>query len=276
MAESSNSPQAEAARSPRARREQLRTRYDAVRAQIDSARTSAGRQDEVRLVVVTKFHPFADQVHLAQIGARDLGENRVQEAQDKAKSWEHLASAGAELAEDGRNAAHSGMIEGEAYPQRPRLHMIGHIQSKKTGAVARWADEVESVDSIKVAEGLSRGRVREIESQDADPLRCLVQLSLDGDTSRGGVGANDFFAVCEQVAELPGLELGGMMVVPPLDGDSERHFAEAARFVDDLRANFPQATEFSAGMSGDLDAAISAGSTCVRVGTAILGPRPIL
>ena len=214
-------------------------------------------------MVVTKFHPFADQVHLARIGATDLGENRLQEAQAKAQSWSEGESGGA-------------MLDGEVMPQQPRLHMIGHIQSKKTGAVARWADEVQSVDSIKVAQGLSRGRVREIEESGAEPLRCLVQLSLDGDTSRGGVAAEDFFSVCEEVANLPALELGGMMVVPPLEGEPERHFAEAAKIVDDLRARFPQATEFSAGMSGDLAVAISAGSTCVRVGTAILGPRPIL
>lgn len=217
-------------------------------------------------MVVTKFHPFSDQVHLAQIGAGDLGENRVQEAQAKAQEWEDADP----------NIAAGGLLDAESFPPRPRLHMIGHIQSKKTGAVARWADEVQSVDSIKVAEGLSRGRVREIDEFGAAPLRCLVQLSLDGDTSRGGAAAADLDGVCARIAELPGLELGGLMVVPPLDGESATHFERAAGFWADLRSEYPEATEFSAGMSGDLEAAISAGSTCVRVGTSILGPRPIL
>ena len=259
---------ADIASSARSRRDQLRERFDGVRADIDKARASAGRQDEVRLIVVTKFHPFSDQVHLAQIGARDLGENRVQEAQSKAQSWRELGSD--------RRGADDATLPGDDVPERPRLHMIGHIQSKKTGAVSRWADEVHSVDSLKVAEGLSRGRTREIEESGAETLRCLVQLSLDGDTDRGGVGGDEFHRVCERVAELPGLELGGLMVVPPLDGEPARHFEVAARVREQLRNHHPGAAEFSAGMSGDLESAIFAGSTCVRVGTAILGSRPIL
>lgn len=260
---------AESASPARSRRAQLRERYDVVRAEIESARASAGRQDEVRLVVVTKFHPFADQVHLAMIGARDLGENRVQEAQSKARAWQSLADGDASDAE-------GALLPGENAPERPRLHMVGHIQSKKTGAVARWADEVHSVDSVKVAEGLSRGRTREMGESGAAVLRCLVQLSLDEDTGRGGVGGDEFHRVCDTVADLPGLELGGMMVVPPLDGEPARHFEEAAGVRDTLRAHHPAAAEFSAGMSADLESAIFAGSTCVRVGTSILGSRPIL
>lgn len=253
-------------RTAQLRAEELGARYDAVRARIDEARASASRTDEVRLVVVTKFHPFEDMLALARHGARDLGENRVQEAQAKAERWDAL----------GEDAV------------RPRLVMIGHIQSKKTGAVARWADEVQSVDSVKVAEGLSRGRLRlgeEVGAREGAaaaerpaprPLRCLVQLSLDGDTSRGGVAEEGLAEVCASVAGAPGLELGGIMVVPPLEGDAGAHFRRAAEIRERVRARFPSATEFSAGMSGDLDAAIAAGSTCVRVGTAILGPRPIL
>ena len=259
---------AAAASSARSRRAQLRERYDVVRAEIDKARASAGRHDEVRLVVVTKFHPFSDQVHLARIGAQDLGENRVQEAQSKASAWQDLGVDG--------TGAEDALLPDEDVPARPRLHMIGHIQSKKTGAVARWADEVHSVDSIKVAEGLSRGRAREIEESGIEGLRCLVQLSLDGDSGRGGVGRDEFHRVCDRVAELPGLELGGLMVVPPLEGEPARHFEEAARIREELRTRHSAATEFSAGMSGDLESAIFAGSTCVRVGTSILGPRPIL
>jgi len=245
---------------------ELGERLAAVRERIDSARADAGRGgSDVRLVVVTKFHPFEDTLQLARLGATDLGENRVQEAQAKAERWDEIAGAS-----NDENV-------GQGAPRRPNLVMIGHIQSKKTGSVARWADEVQSVDSVKVAEGLARGRAREIDENGAEPLRCLVQLSLDGDTSRGGVASGDLLEVCATVAGADSLRFGGIMVVPPLDGgDPAAHFASAASIRERVLAEFPDAVEFSAGMTGDLEEAISAGSTCVRVGTAIMGPRPIL
>lgn len=239
-----------------ARREQLRKNLSAVRERINEAAAAAGRSDPVGLVVVTKFHPFSDLVHLAELGVTKVGENRLQEAQAKAAEWAEAVAADPAL-------------------RRPALHMIGHIQSKKTGAVARIADMVESVDSVKVADGLSRGRVREIDEHGAAPLPCLVQLSLDGDTARGGVPLAQAEALADHVAAADGLELAGVMVVPPLHGEPAAHFARAAAVWAQIRAGHPEATTFSAGMSGDLEDAIAAGSTLVRVGTAIMGPRPI-
>ena len=239
------------------RRAELEHNLASVRARISAACAAADRSDdEPRLVVVTKFHPVEDMRLLAELGVREMGENRVQEAQAKAQAWEDMTAAEPQL-------------------QRPRLAMIGHIQSKKTGAVARWADEVQSVDSVKVAAGLARGRAREIEQHGATPLSCLVQLSMDADTARGGVPVDDVLSVADEVAAADSLVLSGVMVVPPLNGEPAAHFQGAAESWAALRETYPEATEFSAGMSGDLEAAIAAGSTCVRVGTAILGPRPI-
>ncbi|KAA0917271.1 YggS family pyridoxal phosphate-dependent enzyme [Dietzia sp. ANT_WB102] len=238
------------------RAEELATRLAETRRRLDAARAAAGRIDEVDLVVVTKFHPVADLVRLARLGVHDVGENRVQEAASKVSA---LAAADAEL---------SAAI---------RWNMIGHIQSNKAAAVAGWADRVHSVDSIKVANGLQKGRARAADEREGvTPLPVLLQLSLDGDTSRGGVAPEGLPALADHVAGLDHLVLAGLMVIPPLEGEARAHFADAAEVAATLRRDHPHATEFSAGMSGDLEEAIAAGSTCVRVGTAILGPRPVV
>ncbi|TCW22977.1 YggS family pyridoxal phosphate-dependent enzyme [Dietzia cinnamea] len=235
---------------------ELAARLAETRERMDAARAAAGRTDEVDLVVVTKFHPVTDVVHLARLGVRDVGENRVQEAAAKV---DDLTAADAELAAS------------------VRWNMVGHIQSNKAAAVAGWADRVHSVDSVKVANGLERGRARAADERDGvTPLPVLLQLSLDGDTSRGGVTLEDLPALADHVAGLGHLRLAGLMVVPPLSGDPAAHFADAAGVAADLRRRHPDAVEFSAGMSGDIEEAIAAGSTCVRVGTAILGPRPVV
>ncbi|EFV91479.1 alanine racemase domain protein [Dietzia cinnamea P4] len=235
---------------------ELAARLAETRARVDAARAAAGRTDEVDLVVVTKFHPVTDVVHLARLGVRDVGENRVQEAAAKV---DDLAAADAGLAAS------------------VRWNMVGHIQSNKAAAVAGWADRVHSVDSVKVANGLERGRARAADERDGvTSLPVLLQLSLDGDTSRGGVTREDLPALADHVAGLGHLRLAGLMVVPPLSGDPAAHFADAAEVAAALRRQHPHATEFSAGMSGDIEEAIAAGSTCVRVGTAILGPRPVV
>ncbi|PAY24335.1 YggS family pyridoxal phosphate-dependent enzyme [Dietzia natronolimnaea] len=238
------------------RTEELAARLAETRERLDAALAAAGRQDGVDLVVVTKFHPVGDVARLARLGVRDLGENRVQEAAAKVAD---LSATEPDLA------------------RAVRWNMIGHIQSNKAAAVAGWADRVHSVDSVKVASGLDKGRGRAAADGDhPGVLPVLLQLSLDGDTSRGGVARDDLPALADHVAGLDHLRLAGLMVVPPLSGPPAAHFAEAARVAEELRRDHPGAREFSAGMSGDLESAIAAGSTCVRVGTAILGPRPVV
>jgi pyridoxal phosphate enzyme (YggS family) len=238
------------------RSEELAARLAETRDRLDAALAAAGRTDEVDLVVVTKFHPVDDVTRLARLGVRDLGENRVQEAAAKV----------ADL-----SAAEPGLAAGV------RWNMIGHIQSKKAAAVAGWADRVHSVDSVRVADGLEKGRARAAAGRDDAPvLPVLLQLSLDGDTTRGGVTREDLPGLADHVAALEHLRLAGLMVVPPLEGAPAAHFADAAEVARALRRDHPGAGQFSAGMSGDLEPAIAAGSTCVRVGTAILGPRPVI
>ena len=237
---------------------ELAERLDEVRRRVESARRSAGRTDDdpTEVVVVTKFHPVDDVLRLARLGVRDFGENRAQEAAAKC----------ADLAGLDERAAES-----------VRWHMIGHIQSKKAASVAAWADRVHSVDSVRVADGLDRGRGRALESGERQgELPVLLQLSLDGAAGRGGVVAEDLLALADHVAGSEHLALAGLMVVPPLQGEPAAHFATAARVRERLRQAHPGAVEFSAGMTGDMEEAIAAGSTCVRVGTAILGPRPVL
>ena len=242
-------------RPPDSRHDELAERLAGTRERIDAALAAAGRRDHVDLVVVTKFHPVDDVIRLARLGVRDLGENRVQEAAAKVAD---LAGAEAELA------------------AAVRWNMIGHIQSNKAAAVAGWADRVHSVGSVKVANGLDRGRARTRETRDdAGPLPVLIQLSLDDDTSRGGVAREELPALSDHVANLPDLTLAGLMVVPPLEGEARAHLEDAATVYEQLRRDHPGADTFSAGMSADLESAIAAGSTCVRVGTAILGTRPV-
>lgn len=238
------------------RSDELAARLARTRERLDAALVTAGRTDSVDLVVVTKFHPVDDVIRLARLGVRDVGENRVQEAAAKVVD---LAAADAELA------------------AAVRWNMVGTIQSNKAAAVAGWADRVHSVHSVKVANGLDRGRARLADERDGvSPLAVLLQLSLDGDASRGGVTREDLPALADHVAGLDHLHLAGIMVVPPLEGEAGAHFADAAEVAAALRQEHPGAVEFSAGMSSDIEEAIAAGSTCVRVGTAILGPRPVV
>lgn len=240
------------------RTDDLARRLAETRDRVDAALASAGRTDDgdrVDLVVVTKFHPLADVARLAGLGVRDLGENRVQEASAKVSE---LAAQHPDLAAS------------------VRWNMVGHIQSKKAASVAGWADRVHSVDSVRVADGLERGRARTAAERDGvAALPVLLQLSIDGDTSRGGVTGRELPGLADHVAGLEHLRLAGLMVVPPLEGEAAAHFEDAAAVATRLRRDHPYAGAFSAGMSGDLESAIAAGSTCVRVGTAILGGRPV-
>lgn len=227
-----------------ARRAELAARLDVVRERIAQACASAGRSaEEVTLVVVTKFFPAADVAALVELGVTEVGENRHQEAEAKA----------AELA---------------AVGIRPRWHFIGGLQSNKAGAVARYADVVESVDRAKLLAPLARGATREVE--------VLLQVSLDppGSDHRSGVAPADLAALAEQAAATAGLRLRGLMAVAPLGEDPAAAFARLARIRADLLAVHPEATVLSAGMSGDLEHAVAHGATHVRVGSAVLGSRP--
>ena len=217
-----------------------------VRARITEAATSAGRAaDEVTLVVVTKFFPASDVRLLARLGVTDVGENRHQEARGKAEECRGLDV---------------------------RWHFVGGLQSNKAAAVAAYADVVHSVDRAKLVRGLDRGA-----QERGRPLDCLVQVSLDppdGSQARAGADPADVPRVAEALARAEALRLRGLMGVAPLGEDPAPAFDRLAEVAARLRADHPDAVWLSAGMSGDLEQAVAAGATHVRVGSAVLGPRP--
>lgn len=227
------------------RRDQVAAALTTVRSRIATACAGAGRDPaDVRLVVVTKFFPASDVRILAALGVTDVGENRHQEAEGKA----------AELADLDLT-----------------WHFIGGLQSNKAAAVASYADVVESVDRVKLVRRLDEGAGRR-----GVPVDCLLQVSLDPPDASGRAGA-DPEALAElgaavEAAEM--LRLRGLMAVAPLGGDPTTAFAELARLHHDFTRQHPDATWLSAGMSGDLEAAVAAGATHVRIGSAVLGSRP--
>ena len=227
------------------RRDQIAAGLERVRARIAGACADAGRSpDEVRLVVVTKFFPASDVRILAELGVRDVGENRHQEA----------AAKTAECADLGLT-----------------WHFIGGLQSNKAAAVASYADVVESVDRPKLVAPLSRGA-----QERGHTVDVLLQVSLDppGATGRAGTAPEDLPALAAAVAQAESLRLSGLMAVAPLGADPAAAFDRLAAIRRDFVAEHPDATWLSAGMSGDLEHAVRAGATHVRIGSAVLGSRP--
>ncbi len=226
------------------RAEDLAANLTAVRRRIATACEAAGRgSDDVDLTVVTKFFGADDVRILADLGVSDVGENRHQEAAAKAAECADL---------------------------RLRWRFIGGLQSNKAAAVATYADVVESVDRTKLVAGLQRGA-----HDRGHPIDVLLQVSLDppGADRRAGADPADLPDLAAAVEGAGSLRLRGLMAVAPLGEDPDAAFRRLA----DIRAHFltrhPAASTLSAGMSGDLEAAIRHGATRVRVGSAVLGPR---
>lgn len=233
----------------------------AVRSRLAVAAEAAGRNvGEIELLPITKYFPATDVVTLSRLGCRAVGESRHQEASAKMSEVARLLAA----------CARSNVGS-------PHWHMVGHIQRNKARSVARWAHTAHSVDSAHVVTALDKGVAAALGAgHRTDPMRIYVQLSLDGDASRGGVdisqpGAVD--RVCAQVEEAKNLDLAGLMAIPPLNSDPDQAFdrlrSEHRRVLESHR----NAVGLSAGMSNDFEIAVKYGSTCVRVGTALLGPR---
>ncbi|WP_040336695.1 YggS family pyridoxal phosphate-dependent enzyme [Candidatus Blastococcus massiliensis] len=219
-----------------------------VRERIDAAARAAGRDPaSVALLAVSKTWPAADVRALTALGQLDFGENRAQELIGKA----------AELAD-----------------LPVRWHFVGQLQRNKAAAVARLGAVVHSVDRPSLAQALSRagegaGRVVDV----------LLQVDLGGPEgelgTRGGADPVDVPGLADAVAELPGVRLRGLMAVAPRGADPAPAFARLADLAARVRADHPGAVELSAGMTGDLEEAVAAGATVVRVGTALFGRRPL-
>jgi PLP dependent protein len=242
---------------PLSRRAELAVRLERVRSRIAAACAAAGRDEgELTLIAVTKTYPASDVVALAGLGLYDFGENRDQEAAPKAA--EVAASDGPAI----------------------RWHFIGQLQTNKAHRVARYADVVQSVDRLRLVHAL--GTAARAAGRD---LTCLIQVSLDpadagsaasgGDPARGGLPPARLPEVAAAVEAEPGLVLGGLMAVAPLDMDPVAAFAPLRDLGDVVRSVRDSASVISAGMSGDLESAIAAGATHLRIGTALLGNRSV-
>jgi pyridoxal phosphate enzyme (YggS family) len=238
---------------PGERRTEIAANLAAVERRIRAACKAAGRdRDEVVLVAVTKTFPASDVAHLAALGVRDMGENRHQEAAPKFAAC--LAAGLTDL----------------------RWHFVGQLQTNKAGAVAAYADVVHSVDRVRLVAALERAA-----QAHGRTLAVLVQVDLESVAStaargRAGVGPGDIEAVAAAVDQADSLVLGGIMGVAPLAGDPAEAFELLETAGRALRASYPHARMVSAGMSGDLEVAIAHGATHLRVGTALLGSRPLL
>ncbi len=235
------------------RKTELAANLERVEQRIAGACAAAGRdRDEVTLIVVTKTYPASDVRLLAELGVGQVAENRDQDAAPKA-----AACADLDLT----------------------WHFVGQLQTNKARSVAGYADFVQSVDRVKLVTSLSSAAERA-----GRELGCLVQVALDaaggGRGDRGGVAPDGVEELAGLIEAAPGLRLGGVMTVAPLSGTYAGRpaaaFERLREISTSLRAAWPAATMVSAGMSGDLEHAVAAGATHVRVGSAVLGVRPAL
>ncbi|HEX4656233.1 MAG TPA: YggS family pyridoxal phosphate-dependent enzyme [Streptosporangiaceae bacterium] len=226
------------------RRSEIAARLSAVRARIAAACRSVGRgSDEVTLIAVTKTRPVSDIRLLYELGVPDIGENKDQEAAPKAAE---SAALGLDLT----------------------WHFVGQLQTNKAASVVSYAQVIHSVDRLRLV-GVLGSRARAA----GRTVTCLVQVSLDGDTARGGAAEPHVAALADAVAGEDGLVLGGVMAVAPLGMPADAAFGKLRGVADEVRSAHPGAVTISAGMSDDLEPAIEAGATHVRVGTALLGGR---
>lgn len=233
------------------RRAEIAANLARVEERISAACRAAGRdRSEVTVVAVTKTFPAEDVAHLAALGLRDVGENRDRDAVAKVAACRALGVTGL------------------------RWHFVGQVQRNKAASVASYADVVHSVDRVPLVRSLERAAARAGRVPD-----CLVQVDLRDppvDDGRGGAAAGGVDAVAAALAEAEHLTLAGVMAVAPLGADPAEAFGRLAEVAGRLRTTYGGGAVVSAGMSGDLEAAIAAGATHLRVGTALLGSRPPL
>jgi pyridoxal phosphate enzyme (YggS family) len=229
--------------------DQLAERLAAIRARITAATERCGRPaDEVKLIAISKTHPASVIKRVVEFGAADIGENRVQEAEDK-------------ITEVGRDAA--------------CWHLVGHLQANKARRAVNLFDVIHSLDSLDLAQRLDRlcheeGRER---------LRVLIQVDLGHEETKSGIDESELSHLVDGIGPLSRLELAGLMTLPPFFDDPEQsrpYFRRLRELRDELagRGAFGGAKgELSMGMTNDFEVAIEEGSTMVRVGTAIFGER---
>ena len=240
-----------------AREAELNGALGRVRERLARAADAAGRsRDQIQLLPITKFFPATDVIILSRLGCDAIGESREQEA-----------------------AAKSAECNSTELASPIRWHMVGRIQRNKARSIANWAHTAHSVDSAKLITALDAASARALaEGARSEPLRVYVQISIDGDTARGGVdiSAPDLVdEICGLAHSAQGLQFVGLMGIPPLGSDADDAFARLAAEHQRVQRSYPEPLGLSAGMSSDLESAVKHGSTCVRVGTALMGQRPL-
>ncbi|OHV40733.1 PLP-binding domain-containing protein [Pseudofrankia sp. EUN1h] len=247
-----------------ARLARLRANLRDVRERIDAAARAAGRDPAgLTLVAVSKTWPADDVLALRALGVAHFAENREQEAAPKVAQV--LSRLGGTASPD-EPGAPDGL-------HGPVWHFVGQLQRNKTNAVVRWADWVQSVDRPELVAALARAAT----SQGRMIAVCL-QVSLDtsgdgGVSGRGGVAPSDVARLTDLVAAAAGLRLAGVMAVAPRGEDPRPAFARLREVSERLTRDHPEAWVMSAGMSGDLEAAVAEGATHLRIGTALFGER---
>lgn len=207
------------------------------------ARNLAVVQEEIAtfaptLIVVTKTYPISDVEILSHLGVKNFGENRSSEGVEKSASV----------------AAH--------------WHYQGQVQGKKIREVIGWASTIHSLDNFDHAMKMDR-----VLTESGKEIEVFLQLSLDGDPSRGGLVESQLFTLAEQIAPLASIRLLGIMCVPPVELSPTGAYREISAIHQKFAANFPKSPALSAGMSGDYLIALAHGATHIRVGSKILGSR---
>ncbi|WNY85749.1 YggS family pyridoxal phosphate-dependent enzyme [Leclercia adecarboxylata] len=219
-----------------------------VRDKISAAATGCGRaSEEVTLLAVSKTKPASAIAEAIDAGQRMFGENYVQEGVEKIRHFREKGTADLQW------------------------HFIGPLQSNKSRLVAEHFDWCHTVDRLRIATRLSEQRPAEM-----PPLNVLIQINISDENSKSGIALEELEQLAEQVAALPGLRLRGLMAIPAPETDYDRQFAVARQMAvafEALKTRYPTVDTLSLGMTDDMAAAIAAGSTMVRIGTAIFGAR---
>jgi PLP dependent protein len=229
------------------RRTELADSLAVLRGRIEAGCVAAGRDPAgVTLIAVTKTFPASDVRLLAELGITDVGENRDSDASAKYAECDDLPL---------------------------RWHMVGQVQRNKAKSVSRYADVVHSIDRGRLVTALG-----EAAAAAGRTITSLVQVNLDPTAvaGRGGAAPAEIPDLAAAIEASAGLRLGGLMAVAPFGEDPDPAFERLASLATELQRAYPAAVMVSAGMSGDLEAALRHGATHLRVGTALLGDRPPL
>jgi len=235
--------------------EKIAERLESVRARIAEAAERAGRSpDEITLVAVTKTHPVEVIRKAYDLGVRHFGENRPEEALPKIEAL-------------------NAQLDSEGLPN-PTWHMIGHVQHRKVKMVIGRYALIHSVDTVKLANRLD-ARIREA-GLDVQPV--LLEVNVSGEPTKYGFKQDELPGAVDEILKLDRLQVQGLMTVAPIVEDPEEVrpvFRRLRELMEELKERFPEAPwrHLSMGMTDDFEVAVEEGSTIVRIGRAIFGPR---